>query len=132
MSISERREIPIEYLVYRVNILKKAIFIMLIISLAAGFFSRKFSIGFLMGGAVAMMNFSLLAGHIATMKGLAGKRAKSYIMGRFLVMYAVMALFLFVAITKGMYVFAGTALGLLVIKFAIFIDGILIKYAKSV
>lgn len=130
MTSCGAREIPLEYLIYRINILKKAVFIILAISLAGLFFSRKFSVGFLVGGAIAMMNFSLLARHIAAMRDFALKKAKRYIMGKFLVMYIIMALFLFVAITKGVHVFIGTALGLLVIKFTIFMDGALVKYAK--
>ena len=124
------REIPIEYLIYRINILKKTLFIMLAISLVGLFFSRKFSTGFFVGSALAMMNFSLLAGAIARMRDLSIKSARRYIIGKFLIMYAVMALFLFIAMMKGIPAFIGTALGLLSVKVTIFLDGALAKYAK--
>ncbi len=122
MTICGTREIPLEYLIYRINILKKTLFITLAISLAGLFFSRKFSTGFFVGGALAMMNFSLLAGHIARMRDFPVKAARRYIIGKFLIMYAVMAVFLFIAIMKGMPVFIGMATGLLSVKFAIFLD----------
>ena len=98
MSVYGTREIPLEYLIYRINILKKAVFIILAVSLGGLFFSRKFSIGFLVGGAIAMMNFSFLAKDIAAMRDFTLKKAKRYIISKFLIMYLVMALFLFVAI----------------------------------
>jgi len=131
MSISTAREIPIEYLVYKVTILKKALLIVATATLTGLFFDKGFSAGFLVGGLISMANFSLLARHIARMRGFSIGRAKRYIIGKFLAMYVIMAATLFIAATKGMTVFAGAAVGLFAIKFAIFIDGIFIKHAKS-
>lgn len=130
MNTSYAKAIPVEYLIYKINIMKKAFLIIASVSLLMLFFSRKFSLGFFVGGLISMANFSLLAGYIAKMRSFALNRAKRYIISKFLVMYLVMAITLFIGATKGMVVFAGTALGLLVIKMAIFSDGALVKYAK--
>jgi len=124
------REVPVEYLIYRINILKKTLFIVLAVSLSGLFFSRKFSTGFFVGGALAMMNFSLLAGAVAKMRDFSVKSAKRYVISKFLIMYAIMALFLFIAIMKGLPAFIGTAIGLLSVKAAIFFDGVRVKHAK--
>lgn len=131
----ERFTIPAEYLIYKVGILKKALFIILALSFASLFFLKSFSLGFFVGALISMANFSLLSKYILKMRDLMRDfsiiRAKRFIVVRFLIMYFIMGLALFIGATKGIDAFLGTALGLLVIKFTIFIDGILAKYVKS-
>lgn len=130
MNASCARSIPVEYLAYKITILKKTLLTVLAVSAAALFFSRKFSLGFFVGGAIAMANFSLFAKYIEEMRNLTLRAAKKYIMARFLLIYLVMAAALFVAASKGMLVFAATALGLLAVKASIFLDGVLGKNVK--
>ena len=126
---------PTEYLVYRINIMKKALFIILAVSFATLFFSKGFSLGFFVGGLIAMANFLLLSRYILKMKEMMKDfslvKARRFIVGKFLIMYLIMAIALFIGARKGMVVFAGTALGLLVVKFTIFLEGLIVKYVKS-
>lgn len=125
------REIPVEYLVYRINIFKKSLFIILAVSFLSLFFSKELSLGFFVGGLISMANFSLLSKYILRMRDFPLGKAKRFIISRFLIIYLIMGLALFIGTTKGVLPFAGTALGLLTIKFAIFIDGVFSKYVKS-
>jgi len=123
---------PPEYMIYKINIMKKSLFLVLAGSFASLFFSRQFSLGFFVGGAVSVANFSLLAGYILRMRGLSSRKARGFIVSRFLVMYLIMAVTLFIGITKGLVVFTAAALGLLAVKFAIFLNGIPKRYVESI
>ena len=130
MNVDTFENIPTEYTVYKIAILKKSLLITFITCFIAFFFSRNFFLGFFIGGLLSMANFSLLAKHIIKMRNFSVNKAKRYIVGKFLIIYFIMGLALFIGATKGMLVFAATALGLIVIKIAIFLDRTVIKHAK--
>ncbi len=130
MTTYEAKNIPIEYLIYKITIMKKSVFIMGVVCIGSILISKEFSFGFLVGGLLSIANFSLLAKHILKMRELPVKNAKRYIITKFLLIYFIAAVALFIAATKGMGVFAGTAVGLITTKFAIFIDNMIGKNAK--
>ena len=116
--------IPVEYVICKINILKKAVIAALAVLIVSLFFDRGFSLGFFMGGCVALANFSLLSKYILQMRELSIKKAQRFIVSKFLFMYLIMGAALFIGKTKGLETFLGVAAGLLIIKIAIFLDGL--------
>ena len=113
---------PLEYIVYKISILKKAMILLLSILIPSVFFNKGFALGFFMGGCISLANFSLLSKYILEMKDLAVRKAQRFIVLRFLGMYLIMAVVLVIGINKGLVTFFGVAAGLLIIKFAIFLS----------
>ena len=131
MSLYAAKEIPSQYLAYKIKIMKKAFLVIFALSFATLLFSKEFSFGFFVGGFISVANFLLLWKNILKMREFSLNKAKRFIISKFLVMYFIMGLALFIGITKGVLAFAGVATGLLVIKFAIFIDGMFVRYEPS-
>ena len=130
MSVYNLENIPFEFLFYKLTIMKRTLFIILAVSFVTLFLSKEFSLGFFVGGLIAMANFSLLAKYILKMRELSVNKAKRFIVSRFFIIYLIMAAALFIGATKGMAVFFGVAAGLLTVKFAIYINGIFAKHVK--
>jgi len=115
--------VPAEYLVFKVNIYKKVLFITLAASLAALLLGQRgFATGFFIGGLLSMAIFSLLYKYVLALRNLALPRRKRFIMPRALLIYAIMGVALAIGIKKGIPVFIGTAAGLLSLKIAVFIQ----------
>jgi hypothetical protein len=131
MSSDTVREIPVEYVIYRISILKRAVVTIAVVSVAMLFFMKGCALGFFVGGLIAMANFSLLSKYVVEMRNFPVARAKRYIIGKFLIQYLVMAVTLFIGATKGITVFAGTALGLLVIKAVIFQEAVFTRHGHT-
>ena len=116
--------VPAEYVICKINILKKGAIVMFGVLILSLFFDRGFSLGFFMGGCIALANFSLLSKHILQMREFSIKKAQRFIVAKFLLMYLIMGLALFIGRTKGLPTFFGVAAGLLVIKIAIFLNSL--------
>lgn len=114
--------IPVEYLIYKINILKKCLLLMAIGIVVGLFWNRNFSFGFFVGSFIAMANFSLLSKYVLRMREMPIKAAQRFIILRFLLMYMIMAAALFSAVKKDVTVFLAVALGLLIVKAVIFVD----------
>ena len=113
---------PIEYVVFKISILKRALILLLPLLIVSVFLSRGFALGFLMGGLISLANFSLLSKYILEMKDLTIKKAQRFIILRFLGMYLIMAAVLVIGITKSLVTFFGVALGLFLVKIVIFLE----------
>jgi len=113
---------PVEYLIYKINILKKCLLLMAIGIVVGLFWNRNFSFGFFVGSFIAMANFSLLSKYVLRMREMPIKAAQRFIILRFLLMYVIMAAALFSAVKKDVTVFLAVALGLLIVKAVIFVD----------
>jgi len=113
---------PVEYLIYKINILKKCLLLMAIGIVVGLFWNRNFSFGFFVGSFIAMANFSLLSKYVLRMREMPIKAAQRFIILRFLLMYMIMAAALFSAVKKDVTVFLAVALGLLIVKVVIFVD----------
>jgi hypothetical protein len=131
MSTVTSDTVPLDYIVYKITIMRRALFAMIAFCLAAMFFSRGLAAGIVVGGLISIANFSLLAKYIIAMRGFSVAKAKQYIIGKFLVQYVIMAAALFIAATKGMDVFIGTAVGLLMVKVSLFLEMVVARYAQS-
>lgn len=116
--------IPIEYLVFKVHILKRCGLIILFVSVISLLFKQgSFALGCFFGGLISILIFSLLYKYVLTVRGLPLPQRKKFFIPRALLVYTIMGLTLFIAIKKGLPVFLGTATGLLSLKIAIFIEG---------
>jgi len=113
---------PVEYLIYKINILKKCLLLMAIGIVVGLFWNRNFSFGFFVGSFIAMANFSLLSKYVLRMREMPIKAAQRFIILRFLLMYVIMAAALFSAVKKDVTAFLAVALGLLIVKVVIFVD----------
>jgi len=116
---------PLEYIVYKINILKKAIVLISLVVVAAIFFNKGFSLGFFIGGFLSLANFSLLSKHILQIRSFSVRKAQTFIILRFLLMYLIMASALVIGIHKGLATFFGVASGLLTIKICIFLENLI-------
>ena len=114
--------VPLEYLIYKINILKKCLLFMAIGIVVGLFWNRNFSFGFFVGSFIAMANFSLLSKYVLKMREMSIKAAQRFIILRFLLMYMIMAVALFSAVKKDVMAFLAVALGLVIVKVAIFVD----------
>ena len=114
--------VPVEYLIYKINILKKCLLLMAIGIVVGLFWNRNFSFGFFVGSFIAMANFSLLSKYVLKMREMSIKAAQRFIILRFLLMYVIMAAALFSAVKKDVVVFLAVALGLVIVKVVIFVD----------
>jgi len=115
--------VPTEYLIFKMNILKKIFLLtgpICIITALIGY--KGFSLGFLVGGLLSMAIFSLMYKYVLSMKGLPSSRRRIFIVPRSLIMYFLMGAALFIGIKKGIPVFLGTLTGLLSLKAAIYIQ----------
>ena len=115
--------IPTEYFIFKVNVFKKIFIIttsIFLLTLVLG--QKDFAFGFLVGGLLSFAIFSLLYKYILVMRGLDAPQRKKFITLRMLIIYAIMALALFIGIKKGITVFLGTAAGIFSLKIAIFIQ----------
>lgn len=115
--------IPIEYLLFKISILKKCSVIILLISAISILFKQGgFALGCFIGGFISIFIFLLLYKYVLVLKDLSPPQRKKFFIPRSLLIYAIMGLTLFIAIKKGIPVFLGTALGLLSLKLAIFTE----------
>ena len=122
--------VPLEYIVYKINILKKAIVLISLVGISAIFLNKGFSLGFFIGGFLSLANFSLLSRHILQIRSFSLRKAQTFIILRFLLMYLIMAAALVIGIHKGLATFFGVAVGLLVIQIIIFLENLKRPFKK--
>lgn len=124
--------IPADYFIFKINILKKLILITLAVCLIA-FLSgqRGFSLGFLVGGLLAMAIFSLLYKYVLALRNIQLPKRKKFIAARALLIFLLMGLALAIGIKKGLPVFFGTAAGIFSLKIAIFTQAFQEKHASA-
>lgn len=116
---------PVEYLVFKINILKKSSLIILFISVISLLFKQgPFALGCFFGGLISILIFSLLYKYVLVVRNLSLPQRKKFFIPRALLIYTIMGLTLFIAIKKGLPVFLGTASGLLSLKIAVFTEGL--------
>ncbi|MBL7197308.1 MAG: ATP synthase subunit I [Candidatus Omnitrophica bacterium] len=123
---------PVEYLIYKINILKKCLLFMVIGIIVGLFWDKNFSFGFFVGSFIAIANFSLLSKYVLQMRDMSIKAAQRFIILRFLLMYVIMAVVLFSAVKKDMITFLAVALGLIIVKVVIFVDNFTKKQCLQV
>ena len=124
--------IPANYYIFKINILKKIFLIILGISLIALPLGQKgFFFGFLIGSLLSMAIFLLLYKYVIAINGLELAKRKNFLITRSLLIYILMGLALFIGIKKGVPVFLGTAAGLLTLKIAIFIQVFRERHASA-
>jgi len=113
--------IPEDFLLFKITILKRCLLISLAVSLAALLLGQKgFALGAFIGGCMAICIFSLLSKYVLALGSLSSRQRKKFLIAKALLIYAIMGITLFIAIKKGLPVFLGTAAGLLSLKVAIF------------
>jgi len=116
-------DIPAEYLIFKINILKRIFLVTLAVSLGAMLFGQKgFALGFCVGGLLSIAIFSLFYKYVLAIRGLEPPARKRFIVTKALLIYFLMGLALFIGIKKGITVFLGTATGLFSMKLAVFIQ----------
>jgi len=115
--------VPLDYLVFKINIQKRLFLVTMGVSLIALLIGQQgFSMGFFIGGAIAMALFSLLYNYILSLRSLKEiPQKKRFIIARSFLMYVMMGIALFIGIKKGIPVFLGVAAGMLSLKAIIFI-----------
>jgi len=122
--------VPTEYLVFKINILKKLLIATLFVSLSAFLIGQKgFSLGFIVGGLLAMAIFSLLYKYVLMLRNIELSKRKRFIVPRAFILIGIMAFALAIGIKKGVPVFLGTAMGVLLLKIVIFIQAFQEKHA---
>ena len=125
-------EVPKDYFVFKINVLKKLFLFMLGVCLASLAFGQKeFSLGFFVGGMLSMATFALLYKYVLEMRNFPASGRKIFIMARSLLIYLIMGLALFIAIKKGIATFLGAAAGFISLKIAIFIQAFQEKHAGA-
>ena len=118
-----KSNIPVEYFIFKIDILKKIFIIVLSISLISLLLGQKdFALGFLVGGVLASFIFSLLYKYVLQVRNFTLPNKKRFLILRSFALYAIMGFALFIGIKKGIYVFLGVALGLLTLKLALFTE----------
>ncbi|NQT90987.1 MAG: hypothetical protein HQ558_07020 [Candidatus Omnitrophica bacterium] len=115
--------VPVEYLIFKVKILKRSFFIIAIVSVAAFLFRQSgFAFGFLVGGVMSVFIFQLLYKYVLALREISAGQRKKFLIPRALLIYLIMGVVLFIAIKKGMPVFIGAAAGLFSLKLVIFAE----------
>lgn len=115
--------IPAEYLIFKINVLKKIFLITIVIPFSALVIGQKaFAMGFCVGGFLSMAIFCLFYKYVLAIRGLEYPVRKKFIIAKALLIYFFMGLALFIAIKKGIHVFLGTVTGLFSLKLAVFIQ----------
>ncbi|MFH1848349.1 MAG: hypothetical protein ABH825_03940 [Candidatus Omnitrophota bacterium] len=124
--------IPAEYLIFKVNILKKTFLIASGVCLTALVFNQRgFALGFFVGGILSILIFSLLYKYVLELNDLSPSRKRSFLVPRSLLLSAIMGAALFIGIKKGLPVFFGTAAGILSLRISIFSETFKRKYAGA-
>ena len=123
--------VPKEYLIFKIQILKRVFLAAGVLSLTAFFIGQKgFSAGILVGGLVSISVFSLLYKYILDIRGFTAPRRKRVIISKYFIVYIIMAAALFIGIKKGLAVFLGVAAGLILLKIAIFTETFKTKHVS--
>lgn len=123
---------PAEYLIFKINVLKRLFLLIPGVSISALLFGqREFALGFFIGGALSMAIFSLLYKYVLETRNFSAQRRKKFIISRSLLIYAIMGIALLIGIKKGIPAFLGTAAGLLSLKIAVFIQAFREKHASA-
>jgi hypothetical protein len=121
--------VPEEYFIFKISILKKLILITIGLSTAAFFAGQRgFSAGILVGGLISAAVFSMLYKYVLRVRGISPSNKRAFLISRYLLIYGVMALTLLIGIKKGIGVFLGAASGLILLKVVIFWEGSRQKY----
>ena len=116
-------DVPPEYFIFKIHILRKVALITLGVCRVSVLLGRKdFALGFFFGGLLSLAIFSLLYRYVLMLRNFQPPKRKMFIMTKALALYFVMAIALFIGIKKGIPVFLGTALGILSLKAAIFMQ----------
>jgi hypothetical protein len=89
----------------------------------------RIGLGFLAGSLVSILNFKLLIKSIKSLNPQhSQRRIKTHFFLQYLIRYGIMGLVLYLALRfKGMQFFIGTAVGLFMIRFSIFVDTFLAR-----
>jgi len=125
-------KIPEEYFIFKISVLKKILIITLVISTTALVLAQKgFALGFLTGGLLSGAIFSLLYKYVLQIRNFSVSKRKRFLLLRSFAIYAIMALALLIGIKKGIPAFLGTALGLLSLKAAVFMQAFGEKHAGT-
>jgi len=125
-------EVPRDYFVFKINVLKKLLLFTLGVCLASLAFGQKeFSLGFFMGGMLSMATFALLYKYVLQMRNFSASGRKKFIMARSLLIYLIMGLALFIGIKKGMATFLGVAAGFILLKIAVFMQAFQEKHVGA-
>ncbi|NQT94885.1 MAG: hypothetical protein HQ572_00390 [Candidatus Omnitrophica bacterium] len=115
--------VPLEYLLFKITIYKRVIFIVATISIVALLLRHgDFALGAVVGGLIAVAIFSLLYKYVLALRNIQIGQKGRFIIPRALMLYAIIGFTLFIAITKGLPVFLGAAAGIFSLKIAIFLE----------
>ena len=104
----------------RNRVIKKAALYAVIVFAVSFFIKRQFSIGLLLGGLVSILNFLLLAKQVESFAS--GKKFLVFGFFGYIIRYLLMGLVLFIAIKIDLWAFFGCALGLFMIRIAIYAE----------
>ena len=113
---------PIDYLMFKLSVLKRFGIIPLVTIIALLLKQKGFALGFFVGGSIALAIFLLLYKYILSARRFLPTQRKRFLIPRALLVYLIMGLTLLIAIKKGLLVFFGAALGLFFLKVVMFME----------
>ena len=102
----------------RNRVIKKALFYAGLAALISFFIKREFSLGFIMGVLVSILNFLLLAEQVRAFTS--GKKFLVFGFFGYIIRYLLMGCILFLAIKIDIWAFCGCAAGLFMVRLGIY------------
>lgn len=115
--------IPVDYLIFKIKILKRLVIGTAVIGTSSFFLGYKgFCLGYIVGNLVAGAVFSLLYKYVLLIRDFGSLKRKRFLIIKALTLYFIMAITLFIAIKKGLDVFLGAALGIISLKLIMFLE----------
>jgi len=123
--------VPTEFLVFKIKLAKRCLLLCLVLSSVFLVLGRQgIAQGVFIGGIIAILVLSLLSKYILALRGVSALERRKFLIPRALGLYAIMGITLFIAIKKGIAVFLGAALGLLLLKLVVYLEVFTNKQCK--
>ena len=89
------------------------------------FWSRSVGLGFLAGAAISILNFKLMSVDVLEIIGKIPKKAKSFIIGRYILRFAIMFGFLALVATRTNYNLFAAFIGLFFVQYILVCERVL-------